>query len=230
VSDRNRFRASICTLLLTAIVAGCGGAAAATPTATRAPTPTPTPAGGIHQFTVGNPPIELTMTLPPGWQGDASSASRSAAEGGQLSVSAWVLSAVYADPCQWRSSAQQVGPSTDAVVAALMGQAHRQSRVATVKIGDLVAQRVFMTVSSSEDFASCDEGAFRGWIGAPAGVEMAPSAPGQTDEAYVIDVGGVAVVLDAAYGDATTDELAEIHRIIQSLQVPVQESAAPSPG
>ncbi len=54
------------------------------------------------------------------------------------------------------------------------------------------------------------------------------SGPGQTDEVYVFEVLDSAVVLDASYFDASTAELAEIHRIIQSLQLPPEPSAAPT--
>jgi hypothetical protein len=79
-------------------------------------------------------------------------------------------------------------------------------------------------VPQAADFATCDEGEFRSWIGTSAGDVRTQSGPGETDEVYVVEVGGRALVLDASYFDATTDELAEIHHVIQSLQIP-----APSP-
>jgi hypothetical protein len=224
LSDQSRRLAGVCALLSAAILAACGNTTAAT--ATAQPTPTPTPAGGEHRFTVGDPEIELVVTLPPGWQADASAATLPASDGTELTISAWVVTAVYADPCQWQGTDQEVGPTAAELVAALSSQPTRQARDATVQVAGLVAHRVFMSVPETVDFATCDDGEFRSWIGSSAGEVRVQQGPGETDEVYVLEVAGTAVLLDASYFDASTEELAEIHHIIQSLQPP---STPPSP-
>lgn len=225
--DTRRHLATASLLLLVVILAACGQTtAAATPEPT--PTPVPTPAGGAHQFTVGDPQVVLTVTLPPGWEADASSAHRTASDGSELAISAWVPTSVYADPCQWQGTDVAVGPTAADFVAALAAQPMHRTRDATVKIADLTAQMLFVTVADSVDFSTCDDGQFRMWTGASASEARIGSAAGETDEVYAIEVGGRVVVLDLAYSDASTDELAEMHRIIQSLQLPLEPSPTPA--
>jgi hypothetical protein len=80
---------------------------------------------------------------------------------------------------------------------------------------------VVMSVPDDLDLASCDGGEFRSWAQSAAG-ENARSheAPGQTDEVYVLDVGRARVVIDASYfSDASSEEIGELHRVVQSLQI-----------
>jgi hypothetical protein len=223
VRDRRRYLAAAGVLLTAIVAAACNSATSAT--ATPDPTPTPTPAGGEHTFRVGDPPLQLVVTLPPGWEGDATAVSR-AGEGGELAISAWAVSAVYADPCSWQGTNAEVGPTVAELVAALTTQPTRRARDATVQVAGLVAHRVFMSVPQTVDFATCDDGEFRSWIGSSGAEVRTQSAPGETDEVYVLDVAGRTVVLDASYVDASTDELAEIHHIIGSLSIP---EPSPSP-
>jgi len=209
------------------ILASCGGASPSA-TATPEPTPTPTPAGGDHAFTVGSPPITLVVTLPPGWEADASAARRTAADGSELAISAWAPTVIYGDPCHWQGTDEPAPTVATDLAAALARQPTRQGREATVQLGDVAADRVFMSVPQAVDVSTCDQGEFRSWIGS-GGVARTQAGPGETDEVYVIQVGSSAVVLDASYFDASTPELAEIHRIVQSLQIPPQPTPTPEP-
>lgn len=213
------------TVLLTAVLSACAGATPSA-TATPQPTPTPTPAGGEHRFSVGDPSVELTITLPPGWEADASAARLPAADGSALVISAWAPIAVYADPCQWDGTDVEVGPTAADVAAALAAQPMRSARASTVQLGEAVAQRIFMSVPKSLDLATCDNDEFRSWVDA-SGDARIQAAPGETDEVYVIDVAGQAIVIDASYVRARTAELAEIHRIIGSLVLPPEPSPTP---
>jgi hypothetical protein len=227
VSDRSRRLAIAGTLLIAVVLAACGdAAAAATPQPT--PTPIPTPAGGEHLFTVANQQVALTLNLPPGWEADASSARRTASNGTELEISVWAPSAVYADPCHWQGTDVEVGPEVTDLVSALAAQPMRQARDATVDVAGIDAHRLFMSVPKSLDLATCDGGEFRSWLGSGPADARVESGPGQTDEVYVIEILGSAAVLDASYFDASTAELAEIHRIIQSLQLPPEPSPAPT--
>jgi hypothetical protein len=225
--DQGRRRASAGVLLFAFLLAACGGASSTT-TPTPQPTPTPTPTGGEHAFTVGNPPVTLTVTLPPGWEADASAARRTAADGSELVISAWAPTAVYGDPCHWSGTDEAAGPTAADVATALARQPTRQGREATVQLGGVAADRVFMSVPNAADFTTCDGGEFRSWIGSN-GVSRMQAGPGETDEVYVIQVGNAVVLLDAAYFDASTPELAEIHGIVQSLQLPPVPTPTASP-
>jgi hypothetical protein len=199
-------------LLLAVASSACATTATVSPTPR--PTPIPTPAGGEEQLTVTGLPLSVTVTLPPGWEAEGSLVSRSTEEAGTaMSVSVWLVQSVYRDPCRWRGALLEVGPTAGELADALAAQPTRRARQSVVKLGELTAHWITMRVPGDADLASCDEGEFRSWE------SRAHDGPGQIDEVYVIDVGGTRVVVDAAYfPDASSEEIAEIHRIVGSMR------------
>jgi hypothetical protein len=185
------------------------------------PTPSPTPAGGEHRFRVPGLPTEVVAVLPPGWQPDGPMMTRTSEDAATfLSVSVWVVKEVYSDPCQWAGTEQSVGRSAARLASALEGQVLRHARQTTVSIGENTARMVTMSVPDDVDLASCDEGEFRSWAPARGREARAHEGPDQVDEMYVIALGKKrSVVVDASYfPDASSEELAEIHRIVASLE------------
>lgn len=221
MSGRSRRGVGLAALVLVMACAACG-TAASEPSAQQQPTPSPTPRGGDHQFVVPGLPLAVSVTLPAGWEADDQVVSRLTAEEGTLmSISAWVVTGVYADPCDWSGTIQEVGPSAAELADVLEDQPTRHASRTTVSLGEYVAARVLMSVPDDVDFESCDEGEFRSWADPVSGDNArSHDGPGQIDEVYVIDVGGVRVVIDAAYfPDASSAELGELHRILKSLQL-----------
>jgi hypothetical protein len=204
-----------------AIACAACGATASEPSVAP-PTPSPTPAGGEHQFRVPGLPTTVSVELPPGWQADGPMMSRTSEDAATaLSVSVWVVQQVYRDPCQWQGSEQKVGKGASRLVATLEDQVLRHARRSMVRIGRHTAHMITMTVPDDLDLASCDEGEFRSWApsrGRPARIHEGPD---QVDEVYVIPVGKKrAVVVDASYfPDADSEELAELHRIVASVEL-----------
>lgn len=221
MSRTGRRGGGLAALGLAVACAACG-TAASQPSAEQQPTPSPTPGGGEHTFVVPGLPLAVSVTLPAGWEADDQVVSRRTAEDGTLmSISAWAVTGVYADPCDWSGSLQEIGPSAKELADALASQPTRHANLTTVSLGEHVAARVLMSVPDDVDLESCDEGEFRSWAD-PASGDNARShdGPGQVDEVYVIDAGGVRVVLDAAYfPDASSAELGELHRIVKSIQL-----------
>ena len=184
-------------------------------------TPSPTPAGGEHRFRIPGVPGEITAELPPGWQTDGPTMWRTSDDAGTpISVSVWVVREVYRDPCQWSGRERKVASSADKVAAALEGQLLRHARRTTVSIGEHTAQMVTMRVPDDIDLAACDQGEFRSWPPARGREARTHVGPGQIDEVYVIATRkNRSVVVDAGYfPDAGSDELAELHRVVASLE------------
>ena len=212
LSELTRRRLGLATLVLAMACSACATTATVAPTPR--PTPSPTPAGGEEQLTVSGLPLSVTVTLPPGWEADGSVVSRSTQDAGtSMSVSVGLVQSVYGNPCRWRGAVVEVGPTAAELANALAAQPMRRARQAVVKLGELTAHWITMRVPGDADLASCDEGEFRSWE------SRAHDGPGQIDEIYVVDVGGTRVVIDAAYfPDASSEEIAEIHRIVGSMR------------
>jgi hypothetical protein len=96
----------------------------------------------------------------------------------------------------------------------------RHARQSTVRIGEHTAHMVTMSVPDDIDLATCDEGEFRSWAPARGREARTHLALEQVNEIYVIAVGRRGtVVVDASYfPDADSAEIAEVHRIVASLQ------------
>ncbi len=206
--------------MVLAIACAACGTTASLPSAAP-PTPVPTPSGGEHQFRVPGLPQQVTATLPAGWQAEGPVMSRTTAdEGTPMSVSVWVVKAIYADPCHWTDAVQPVGRTAAKLAAALAVQPMRHARPSTVKIGDHTARMVTMSVPEDLDLATCDDGEFRSWPPARGRDARSHQGPGQVDEVFIIDLGRRRrAVVDAAYfPDADSGELAELHRIVASLR------------
>ena len=210
----------LATMALAFACTACGSTASLPSAAP--PTPSPTPAGGEHSFRLAGAPGEITVTVPPGWQVDGPMMSRATEDAATLlSVSVWVVKEVYRDPCQWRGSERSVGRGAEKLAAALTGQAMRHARQSTVRIGEHTARMVTMSVPDDLDLAACDEGEFRSWAPARGREARTHLGPEQVDEIYVIAVGkrGTLVVDASFFPDADSAELAEVHRIVASLQL-----------
>jgi hypothetical protein len=71
-----------------------------------------------------------------------------------------------------------------------------------------------MTVPSDIDFADCDRGEFRSWLG------RYHQGPGQVDQVYILDVEGQRVVIYTNYMPGTSEtERAEREAIVESMQL-----------
>ncbi len=136
-----------------------------------------------------------------------------------ISISVWVVREVYRDPCEWSGSERNVGRGASKLAAALEDQVLRHARRTTVSIGEHTAQMVTMSVPDDVDLAACDEGEFRSWAPARGREARIQEGPDQVDEVYVIALEKKrTVVVDASYfPGASSAELAELHRIVASL-------------
>jgi hypothetical protein len=163
--------------------------------------------------------LNATITVPAGWENVD---QRGVAKGGDDSFMAVVFwpfpddfNVVYSNPCQWSTTIVDppVGPTVDELANALAGQSMRGDAVPTgVTIDGYEGKLVEMSVPDDIDFADCDEGEFRSWLG------RFHQGPGQIDSVYILDVNGVRQVLIAHHmPGVTAAELAEQQAVLESV-------------
>ena len=124
---------------------------------------------------------------------------------------------VYGDPCHWESTTPETPASTvDAIVDALAAQASRDaSAPVDVMVGGYAGKSITLRVPNTastraQAFKDCDQTTFAtyGVVG-HEGPARYQQGPGQVDVFWILDVDGVLVILDAAYGPATPAELVD---------------------
>jgi hypothetical protein len=207
-----------------------------TPTATPVPTPSPTPAGllpeGPHVLTdgeapEGEPSLPITVTIPaPDWYGEPGEGilvkndSADAPDGAGL-IAFFGDLYVYGDPCEWSTTRPDTPATTvDELVAALASQASRDaSEPEDIALDGYAGKSVTLHVPDDAVFSECDRGTCGSW-GVP-GDDPSPyryhQDPGQIDEVWVVDVGGVLAAIDFAYYEGTPAEhVAELRAIVES--------------
>ena len=111
--------------------------------------------------------VEVTLSLPPGWDGDNCS-SRHRDGRTDAFISVWDVTHVYSDPCQWEGTLEEVGPTVDDLAAALEQQPMRDATVSDVEVDGFAGKLVTMSVpddmdydeskTSSDGFVDCDYG------------------------------------------------------------------------
>jgi hypothetical protein len=137
--------------------------AAPTPSPTPAPTPSPTPAPTLPAGQV--PPGTyragfVTYTLPAGWTafGSVTILKPNANPPKGFVVDQWrAIATVYGDPCHWQTTGGSVGPTVDALVAALVAQ-KRGSTVTpvAVTIDGFSGKQIDLMVPLDVALGSCD--------------------------------------------------------------------------
>ena len=204
------------------------------------PSPTPTPPelssttgepGTYLLNTEGEPageyhlPGDATLTIPAGWSGGSGyrvSKNEDPADPiAYTGVGFWIwdddFDTVYLDPCEWADGAIEppVGPTVDDLANALANQPQRGDPVPVdVTLDGYSGKMVEMTVPTDIDFADCDGGEFRSWLG------RYHQGPGQVDQLYILDVEGQRVVIYSNYMPGTSEaERAEREAIIDSIQL-----------
>ena len=209
-----------------------GSGATPTPIPSTEASGEPTPAGRLEEgpFALWDGTLDggasIIVTIPaPGWSGDPNGGilvknhTVDPPDGAGMIVFAEDLY-VYGDPCQWSTTRPDTPATTvDELVAALAAQALRDaSQPVDITIDGYAGKSITLHVPDDAVFADCDQGYFGSW-----GTDSEPGAaryhqgPGQIDELYILDVGGVLTVIDTAYYAGTPAEhVAELYAIVAS--------------
>lgn len=200
-------------------IGGPGGSP--TPVPSPAATPAPLGPGALEPGTyVLGHDLNATVTVPAGWENlKDQGVAKDTGGGSGMAVLFWPfagdLREVYTDPCAWSTTIidPPVGPTVEDLANALASQSMRGDPVPTdVTIDGYQGKLLEMTVPGDIDFAACDGGQFRSWLG------RLHQGPGQTDRVYILDVDGERQVLIAhRMPDATAAELAEQQEVLDSI-------------
>ena len=202
------------------------GTSSATPAAS--PTPIETGTVGLHHVIGGGQYPGYELEVPTGWSAGDEFTIHPDPE--VMGVSVWDVGEVPRDPCRWKGSMSDPGPTVDDLVAALVAQRYRHtSAPAPVTLGG--AEGVHLrwtvpadwTVTGDADFEGCDDPGnghqdFVSWLGDGRG-ERYQQVPGQVDILWVLEVDGQRLVVDATYSPDSTDaEVAELLTVVESLR------------
>jgi hypothetical protein len=203
--------------------AGGQGNIGAAPSPTPSPTPAPTlPASG--QVPPGTYRFDfISFTLPAGWSADANGAGKpdSGPPNGMF-LNTWRnIATVYTDPCHWKTTAVSVGPTVDAVVAALVAQKQSAKPTPTdVTIDGFKGKELDLMVPLDVVIANCDQGQYTEFTEAPPGGDRYNQGPGQHDLLDIFAANGQTLVIKRSYYPANTPaDLAELKAIFDSIRI-----------
>lgn len=187
---------------------------------------TTVPAENSHGFDS----VRISFMVPRGWEAwdlGVLQGHSSAEMTDLLGVDFWNVSTVPTDPCHWQRGGPRVGPTVDDLATALANQARRHASTPThVTLAGYAGKHLTLTVPAHieyglDEFPACDEGYFVTWDAPPSSAfARYQQGPGQVDELWILDVHGSRLVIDASYWrDSSARSVAEIHRIVHSVQI-----------
>jgi hypothetical protein len=186
-------------------------------------TPAPTlPASG--QVPPGSYRFDfITFTLPAGWNSDPNGAGKpdSGPPNGMF-LNTWRnIATVYTDPCHWQTTAVSVGPTVDAVVAALVAQKQSSKVTPTdVTVDGFQGKEINLMVPLDVVIANCDQGQYTEFTEAPPGGDRYNQGPGQHDLLDIFAANGQTLVIKRSYYPANTAaDLAELQTIFDSIRI-----------
>lgn len=177
----------------------------------------------------------IVFALPAGWESNGAFVSKHPDQATEVAFSIWTVDSVYADPCDWQSSA--LAPMTHEFVhqheeeafvledspwlqnpAARLAAAPEQGQLGEVLETTI---RIELTVPAELDISTCDLGEYRAWtewdVADGANTHF---APGQVDEVYIVDVDRRALIIDASHRPGSSPaDVAELEQILASIEV-----------
>ena len=183
-------------------------------------------------------PYRATVTLPGGyeWRGQGPMVFKTGLGG----FSAWAVSGIYPDPCNWQDALLEPFPTPNPVsgeidiyqvAAQLAAQPGRNpTGLSHVELGGWRATRIGLSTPADLNFSSCTGNQYRSWddptgLGGP-GYRYCPCGSGaerppQVEAVYILDIDGGVVLIDVwSYPGITSDGgQAALASILDSLEV-----------
>ena len=192
-----------------------------TPTATAEPSPSEAaglPVGSSHVLWDAPGDVGISVTIPaPGWSGEVgggvlckNDGCSDPPDGAGIIVFQGPLY-VYGDSCRWSTTTPDKPATTvDELITALQALSLRDPstpHIFAVEIGGYTGEYMSLDVPYSVDFALCDRGEFRSWVGDLA-LDNARyhQGPGQGDALYILNVNGLLMVIDIGHYAGTPEE------------------------
>jgi hypothetical protein len=223
------------------VAAACSGSAtdrsstpASSPAAGSTSTPAPSTAPGTRVIDVqvlgGGEYPGYTVKAPTAWGALALHfVIKSGSE--VIGLSVWDVGEVPRDPCHWKGTLADPGPTVDDLVEALTAQRLRHATEPTDVMLDGYRGSYLewsvpadMVVTGDAEFDGCDIEPSSGlrdfvsWFGDGHG-ERYQQVAGQVDRLWILDVDGQRLVIDATYSPDTTEtDRAELTTIVESIR------------
>jgi len=205
--------------------------------------------GGSYSFDAGAfAPGKLTFTVPAGWTTDQGFVRKnfdpnppSAIEDSpnEMIFSTWFLTNVNTDACHWKTTMVSVGPTVGQLTNLLVAQKGRVAKTPTnITVGGYPAKQIQLTVPTSIDMTSCDNGLLHVWPdpGGNGAGGLCCGAAGSTDVVDVVNVAGTTFTIVARHAaGASPADLAELNALVASIEIavspasPAPSGASPSP-
>ena len=164
------------------------------------------------------PPLDITVTVPDGWQGVAGFAVVK----NDVSLGFWIVDNLYIDPCHASLGLLDPppGPTVHDLATALAAQPHRNGTVPTpIEVDGYAGESVKIEVPVDADLEACDDNEFGSWSSEVHGARGHATA-GERDEIRIVDVDGVRLVIDAStFPDSSEADVAELRSVINSIQL-----------
>jgi hypothetical protein len=225
-------RLGTAALLITALVVGaaCTGSTSKTSTTSEASAiASPIPLLSDGPLTPGQYAVDsldpsfdashrITFDVPDGYRGVSTNQTVSSE---WVTMTAWVVGGVYADPCSWKD--EPADPSATLTVGALAATLASQkglhaSTPTDTTVAGFAGKYLERSVPADMKLARCDEHQFRLWLDTTGGQRYVD--PGAYDQLWIVDVDGVPLLLDAAVSPKTpAHERDEILQIMQSVKI-----------
>ncbi len=177
----------------------------------------------------------FTLEVPDSWSVEGAFVIKPV---GVMGVSVWDVGEVPRDPCHWRSTMSDPGPTVDDLVDALTTQRFRHATEPTdVSLGGYQGRSLTWSVpddwvvTGDAEFEGCDAERYNGlrsfvsWLGNGEGQRF-QQVPGQVDMLWILDVDGQRLLVDATYAPGASDaDRADLMAIVESLRF--TDQAAP---
>ena len=174
-------------------------------------------------------PVSFTFTVPAGWIARAEDfyVSKKADTPGELGFVPWVVTHVYTDACHSEGALNEVGPTVDDLVTALVDQVNSDATTPVdVEVGGYPAKFIRMSVPTDLDASTCrnPELLIQIWanqiesdyFAIPVGTDLHADA---VSDVYIVDVNGERVVLLAGHDpESSAADVAELDSIIGSIR------------
>lgn len=229
-----KFVAAAAALLVVAVVGsrflpanGTGGPATPAPSVAPGPTAIPLPADDTAALTAGDYvtgapfPMPITVTLPAGWHGHVA---------GPYYADLWATgttgglyfvrpSLVVVDPCDQTKGFTDVGPSVDALTAALRG-------IPGLTVSDVASTSVAgyhgtsLVATAPRTFTGCSVGVdgFTIWRN-PLQGESPTFAAGESIHFWILDVAGTRLVIANQDANYSATDRAQTQAVFDSIRI-----------
>lgn len=232
-APRNRWSILAASNAFVIAVAGCGVVGGSSTSATpisASPTVAASPAD--HAFLPGGeleagtypidgldgPPLDITVTVPDGWEGLAGFAVLK----NDVSLGFWIVENLYVDPCHASLGLMDPppGPTVHDLATALAAQPLRNGTdPAPIEIDGHPGETVTLEVPVDADLSACDDDEYGSWSSEEHGAR-GHQTPGERDRIMIVDVDGIRLVIDAStFPGSSAGDVAQLQSVIDSIQL-----------